>query len=195
MGLVRSSTLYLQSPYFHQLDLLDQEVALLVALRVCPAVLVCLVPRQIRAFVMLQLLLRLDFREALADRKKSVDSDFDSDFALSISEHSPQSQSLLLPPSKSYVTTPSHIWHTRRLGSVTVLARCLGTQTSQCHSLGALSKGRSSSLQSRLFRVSSPSSPPLFSVGSVLEHAPCVWLCKYNILSHCFLLYFTIHQA
>jgi hypothetical protein len=111
--------------------------------RVCPAVLVCLVPRQIRAFVMLQLLLRLDFREALADRKKSVDSDFDSDFALSISEHSPQSQSLLLPPSKSYVTTPSHIWHTRRLGSVTVLARCLGTQTSQCHSLGALSKGRS----------------------------------------------------
>jgi hypothetical protein len=59
------------------------------ALRVCPAVLVCLVPRQIRAFVMLRLLLRLEFfREALADRKKSVDSDL-TRISLSISEHSP----------------------------------------------------------------------------------------------------------
>jgi hypothetical protein len=66
--------------------------------------------------------------------------EFDSDFALNLRALSP-SHSPLPSRTSRLVTVPSHIWHTRRLGSVTVLARCLGTQTSHCHCLGTLSKG------------------------------------------------------
>jgi hypothetical protein len=125
-----------------------------------------------------------------------ADTNFDSDFALNLRALSPSHSHL---PSRTLrlVTAPSHIRHTRRLGSVTVLARCLGTQTSQCHGLGTLSKGEVELLTiTAVLILSLLSSSDLGRLCTrTMRIIIYIYIYIYNVLSQKFILYLSIHQG